>query len=190
MIDMISYQDWSDYLLKIGAICEPSEWHGMTVGFLCGYSGSEGLPRWLNNATGFMDLIEQPDAEQTQTLGSFYEVSAAALNDGQYSLALLLPDDALPLSERVLGLAKWCQGYLHGLALAGESLGQRLDKEGQETLQDVAKIAQVSQEVDDGGEAEFVELVEYVRLAVFNLFAQLQAGESNGPREDGSEVKH
>lgn len=179
MSKTLSYQDWSDFLLSVGAICEPAEWHGMTVGFICSSRSGETVALWLPQALGFMDLIAEDITEQTtSTLRDFAELTNASLANDQFEMQLLLPDDALELAERVTALAKWCQGFLHGLALAGEELGSALDDDGREAVQDIVKIAQVSDQVEHDEEAEYMQLVEYVRMAAFQLYTQLQTQKS------------
>ncbi len=183
MTNAISYQDWSDYLLRIGAICEPAELQGMAIGYVCAEqaqqsAGQENKIDWMTLAVEFMDLIEgQNEGDLTDALFALLENCTSALAADDYQLQLLLPDDALPLYRRVDCLAKWCSGFLHGLAAAGEGIAARLDETAKESLHDIANMAQASNEPeadDESEEAYFVELVEYVRLAIFNLYGQLR----------------
>lgn len=174
MSGQILYQDWSDFLIRLEAICEPSELHGMLCGSLCG-AVDETAAQWAEKAYEFMDLIEpQGNTELAAAMQAFHELGATSLQEGSYALQLMLPDDAVPLTDRTEALAKWCQGFLHGLASAGEGIAKQLDEAGQESLHDLAHIAQASKEVTEGEENEgfYADLVEYVRLAVFSLHAQ------------------
>lgn len=174
MSEAISYQDWSDFLLRIGAICEPAELHGMTIGYLCSNQNAEPYKPWLRQAVGFMDLIaEDANEEVDASLISFCQLCHTTLAGEDYQLQLLLPDDALPLNERALALAKWCQGFLHGLALAGEQLGDVLGDDAKESLQDIVNIAQVSHDTEESSEEDFVQIIEYIRVAVFQLYTEL-----------------
>lgn len=189
MTQSISYQDWSDFLLRIGAICEPSELHGMAIGYICGQQALL-ASAWAAQASAFMDLIEdQGGVEISGALQGFYDINSSILASGDYQLQLLLPDDALPLATRIDSLAKWSQGFLHGLAIAEVGIAQRLDETAQESLRDIAEIAQASNDLSgdesgEGGEGEamYSELVEFVRLAVFNIYAQLHLEEGVQPK--------
>lgn len=173
----ISYQDWSDFLIRIGAVCGPAELHGMLCGSLC-VAASNDAGRWASSAYEFLDLLEDTDDREVRgALEAFYEMAQATLKEEGYALHLLLPDDAVPLPDRGDALAHWCQGFLHGFGCGGEGIALKLEEDAQDALRDIAQIAQLEQdEASEEDEQLFVELVEYVRLAVFDMYAQLNAG--------------
>jgi len=167
----ISYQDWSDFLLKVGAICSPAELHGLLCGLHCKGANSD----WIAEARAFMDLLENSN-ETDAALEAQYEVIGAALSDGQYHLQLLLPDDILPVAIRAEGLALWCQGFLHGFASGDPELHARLDEETREAVRDLAEIARLDDSCEDTDESEqdLMELVEYARMTLFSIVSQLK----------------
>lgn len=171
----ISYDNWADFLFQLGAVCTPAEFQGMVCGALVAcqrYEQSE----WIEVASKFMDLAEKEVApEKTAGLVALYDLTLSALSDDSYNLKLLLPEDALPLVKRIEALGEWCQGFLHGLGAGGEGLASKLDSEGQDALRDIAQIAHVDLDEDESEENEvhYTELVEYVRMATINLFAEL-----------------
>lgn len=170
----ISYQDWSDFLLRVGAICSPAELHGL----LCGIQTRGHQDDWKAHVREFMDLLDADDMTSVNTaLEAQFELIGVALNDDQFNLQPLLPDDALPLSARAEALAQWCQGFLHGLATHGEAALLRLDEEAREALIDLAKIAQLEDADAESEEAEqdLMELVEYTRMTLFSVVSQLRA---------------
>lgn len=168
----ISYQDWSDFLLRVGAVCSPAELHGL----LCGMHCREPKNDWMADARAFMDLLDGCDLNAVNAaLEAQYEAIGAALNDGQYHMQLLLPDDVLPVASRAEGLALWCQGFLHGFA-GSEDLLERLDEETREAVKDLAEIAQLDDQCDDSEENEqnLLSLVEYARVTFFSIVSQLR----------------
>jgi uncharacterized protein len=169
----ISSQDWSDFLIRIGAVCGPAELHGMLCGSLCGGKLRD-AEQWVAEAYEFLDLLSGTDEQEVHTaLGALFDLVEASLKEQSYSLQLLLPDDAVPLPDRTAALATWCQGFLFGFGSTA-GLGESLDFDGKEALQDLAQIAQLEQnETSDADEALYAELVEYVRLAVFDIYAQI-----------------
>lgn len=171
----ISYQDWSDFLLRVGAICSPAELHGLLCGIQCG-GADDG--DWKNHVREFMDLLDVDDMTTVDTaLEAQFELIGTALSDGQFNLQPLLPDDALPLAERAEALAQWCQGFLHGLARHGEASLLRLDEDAREALIDLAEIARLDDVGADSETAEqdLMELVEYARMTLFSTVSQLKA---------------
>ena len=69
--------------------------------------------------------------------------TAAQLGDGEFTFQLLLGEPALPLRERAQALFDWCRSFLGGFGLAS---GKRpaLSEEGEEALQDLARLAQAT----------------------------------------------
>lgn len=174
MTTTISYQDYSDFLIRIGAVCGPAELHGMLCGVLC--TGQEqDASRWAADAYSFLDLLEDTnDNEVRSALEAFYQVTQTTLKEQTYALQLMLPDDAVPLPDRSAALARWCQGFLYGFGSGGEGIALKLHEDAQDALRDIAAIAQLEQnQASEEDEALFVDLVEYVRLAVFDIYAQL-----------------
>lgn len=168
----ISYQDWSDFLLRVGAICSPAELHGVLCGVQC--RGPE--PEWKHQVRTFMDLLDD-DHQSTvdAALEAQFDLISGALMDGQYGLQLLLPEAELPLADRAAALALWCQGFLLGFGEGGAELLARLDEDTREAVADLAQIAQLEDSGDDVEEREqdLLELVEYVRMTLFSIVAQL-----------------
>lgn len=170
----ISYQDWSDFLLRVGAICSPAELHGL----LCGIQSRGSEEGWRTHVQEFMDVLDGEDMTAVDgALEAQYELIGGALNEEQFNLQPLLPDDALPLAVRAEALAQWCQGFLHGLATHGEALLLRLDEDAREALIDLAEIARLddSEAESEAAEQDLMELVEYARMTLFNTVAQLRA---------------
>jgi hypothetical protein len=96
------------------------------------------------------------------------------LGDISFLFKPTLPDDDLPLEERLIAVGEWCGNYISGLA---EGLGESFDlsDDGREALNDLSAIGQISADLesDDDGERDYTELVEYVRLAVQVIFTDL-----------------
>ena len=86
---------------------------------------------------------------------------------------LLLPSDDAPLTERAAALGQWCQGFLAGFGLNSRD-SSALSVEATEVLQDLAAIAQVQDalEESDDGESDYMEVMEYLRVAPLLLFTE------------------
>lgn len=170
----ISYQNWCDFLTKTGAVCMPAEMQGFLCGVLCNGQKVD-ADTWVEAAMGFMDVEGSAASDVTGAMEALFDMTKTALQDDGYGLRLMLPCDENSLCERTEALAAWVQGFLHGVATAGASLDSQLGDEGQDTLQDLTQIAQLEEgsEESEENEAFYMELVEYVRLAVFNIHAQL-----------------
>ena len=91
------------------------------------------------------------------------------------ALLVMLPDDEQPLLQRAQAMGQWCQGFLTGFGLtAGD---RALSGEAVEVLEDLASIAQVEEALEESedGESDFMEVMEYLRVAPLLLFAECAA---------------
>ena len=84
----------------------------------------------------------------------------------------LLPGDDAPLAERAKALGQWCQGFLDGFGMVVGNAP--LSAEAMEVLQDLSAIAQVQSglEESEDGESDYMEVMEYLRVAPLLLFAE------------------
>jgi len=185
----ISYQDWSDFLLRVGAICSPAELHGV----LCGIQCRGSVPDWKQQVRAFMDLLDEDHGSSVDAaLEAQYDLISGALMDGQYGLQLLLPEAELPLGDRAAALALWCQGFLQGFGEGGAELLARLDEDTREAIADLAQIAQLEEDCGAGEECEqnLLELVEYVRMTLFSVMAQLHPVSAPATLTQASAIRH
>lgn len=110
-----------------------------------------------------------------QDLRSCAERLARDLAGCQLAFRPNLPPDERPLAERADSLSAWVRGFLSGIGFAGERL-QTLGEPAQESLADFEAIAcgaEVSEAASEAEEVAYAQLVEYVRLAVQNLYEDL-----------------
>lgn len=153
-----------------------SDLHGSLSGYLCG-GGNAGARAFLGALQ-----IESDDAHADDPghalLAELYEQCRAQLGDPDLGFSPMLPDAERPLAERGDALVDWCRGFLGGLGLAG--LGRRApSEEGEEILHDFDQIAASHFAYgEDDDETSLVEVVEFVRIGVLLLYAELQAAPS------------
>lgn len=183
----LTYEDWRDFLFRIQAICSPAELQGLAGGYICGRAckdlnkdenrtKKDSDAAWLDAATQVMDLHSEDLDEATLAgLGALRETVLQALQDSNYAFEMLLPDDALPLVDRIRAVSEWAQGFLNGLGQAAEGIGEHLDDDAQSFLRDLAEVVQVDIQTEEleQNEVFLVELVEYIRIGTLSIYAQL-----------------
>ena len=157
----------ADLFLIEGIDLPPSQWHGCIVGLLVSGLRADDLLGAMGHAlqesiTGDLMIASEQSAK----------ASLRALRDPNYGFTPLIPDDDDELELRSEALASWCEGFLQGFA-AGVAGSDQISTEAAEILRDMAQIARL--EVDstsdiDEQESDFIELVEYVRVVVLNLY--------------------
>ena len=161
---------------------EMAESHGLLCGLLCAYPNL--VPQQFKDACVARELPVAVDDESNALMNSLVESTRAQLNDPEMAVGLWLPDDDETLTVRTATLAAWCSGYLTGLT---EACGPRLmevSEDLSEIITDIGEIAQADVIADSEDQIEenaFVEIVEYVRVAILLVQEELR-----GPRDNDS----
>lgn len=176
-----TYKKLQQALNKTSLKLHPSQVHGLVCGILCGNSTSS-EEVWEGLIAG--DKSEEESPATHQLLADLYEFSKKQLEDFLFELQLVLPSDDDSLPERAEALTVWCQGFLTGLKMAQVQLIGREPGETTEAINDIIEIAKMNYEEvvsSEEDEVAFVELVEYVRMAVILIYQDLH--ESNETRQ-------
>ena len=172
---MLDFDRVQTALQHLGATVDAAESHGTLCALLI---DNAALATWLGHT-----LEELPDkgnvlaTEQLGVLEQLYELTRKQLSDADLGLELLLPDESDDFGLRLLGLARWCQGFLYGIGVTAVSIDERLDDEDRECLSDLLEISKLSHDADSSDESElqFAELVEHVRMATLLLHETLNS---------------
>ena len=173
---MSKFSAFQDELAVSGMDMHASELHGMLVGYLCAAKGATDEQRaalyrnWLGAS---------PSGELTKMLEGTSEQSIEALGEyADFDFRLLMPADEEPIRDRVKAVGLWCSGFLSGYGEAGRH--DHLEGDGaanvKEALQDLARIAAMTEEVPEGeeNEADLLEIEEFVRVSTLLIFAESQ----------------
>lgn len=155
-------------LTQAKSVQTPGEVHGTLTGMLC--VDNEADP------SGALDDVQSEMLDQA--LAALREMTLEGLFDPDLSFTPLLPDDEAPLEQRVTALARWCASFLFGLSRAGALDMQRLSEEVREVVNDLTELSRAGLTAEDSeaetAEADYAELVEYVRVGVQMVFLELQ----------------
>lgn len=172
--DPLDFDAFCDLFVNLGALSPPAELHGLLTGQLS--AGMRFTPlQWLQKAREFMDIQQAIDEQQTQQLQALYQETLEQLEDPHHIFYPLLPADDDEFRIRLTALGQWCSGFLSGFALVEIVREHEFSDIVTDALKDIAAIAQVSIEDDDldeEDEEDYSNVVEYVRLAVINIFLE------------------
>ena len=132
------------------------------------------LKQLVDASTSWLALSQEQAEAAEGSFETFYQNSLNDLEDISFLFQPVLPDDELPLTERLVAVGEWCSNYISGV---GEGMGDEFDVsvDGKEALEDISAIGQISVdfETDEDGERDYAELIEYIRIAVQLVFADL-----------------
>ncbi|WP_040260241.1 YecA/YgfB family protein [Pseudomonas massiliensis] len=164
------YSAFATLLASNGYPVTPAELQGLLLGRSCAGAGFDAEP-WLDDA---VEVLGAPaEGNVRQALLGLQEMVKAELTGDDMTVVLLLPGDELPLAERAAALGHWCQGFLTGFGLAAGAAP--LSAEAREVLQDLSAIAQVQDALEESedGESDYMEVMEYLRVAPLLLYSEL-----------------
>ncbi len=171
-VTLPSYADTTEALQNMESDIPSAEAHGLLCGIICTTRGKidMGWEKLLSGA--------QKNQQSVELLRQLYGVSFQQLTDFSLDFALLLPNDEADINERAEALGIWCQGFLTGLQQNPQIIEDSASPEVTEALNDITEIAQINYgDITDTDEDEkaYLELVEYVRLAVLMLYQEFNA---------------
>jgi yecA family protein len=153
------------------ALISPAEAHGLLSGCVCAGSRISG--------TSLLEAILGSAAIQATAgrdmLLSLYHISAKQLYEADFTFQLLLPIDDTSLIERARALKEWCQGFISGLGLTGLTAEECQTEDIQNALTHISEIGKLDIAkiiADDADEKAFLEVSEYVRLAVMSIYIE------------------
>ena len=155
---------------------------GQAHGLLCSrlaVLGADAGVGWLDQILEGSDPNNEMRRECETILDALYVCTHRQLAERQSEFEPLLPDDSDSTDIRAEAIARWCEGFLHGLVSGSqdESLKERLANEPlSDIIRDMLQITRASvdqQSDDETNEAAYAELVEYLRVAVQLTYEEL-----------------
>jgi hypothetical protein len=164
-------------LTQAKSVQTPGEIHGILTGMLC-----------IDNEINGSRAVEDVQSEMLDNaLAALREMTLEGLFDPDMGFKPLLPDDEVALDQRVRALGRWCDGFLYGLSNSGQFELDRLSPEIREVISDLTELSRVGLTDEDvesqTAEADYAELVEYVRVGVQMIFLELQ------PKREGPSTR-
>ncbi|VAW84420.1 hypothetical protein MNBD_GAMMA16-2025 [hydrothermal vent metagenome] len=181
-----SFFDVHDELLEYDLAVHPAESHGAMCGAICSQRESNFVD-WCHTVLFEMDTglttgqpgeaTLQRDSGQYTMLALLHRAAVLQLADSDYGFQLFLPDDNADVADRSDALAAWCRGFLFGLTASGINKGTPFSIETNELIHDFSEISQLDfenvDESDEGDAVAFEEVMEYVRVGVLFIWAEL-----------------
>ncbi len=174
----INHDELDTALKRYGATWDAGQAHGLLCGRLAILGADAGIC-WLDQVLEGSDSDNALRRECEVLLDAVYAYTHRQLADRQSEFQPLLPDLADSTMIRVEAIARWCEGYLHGLVSGSpdDRLKERLASEPlSEIVKDMLQItrATIDEETGDAtNEFAYAELVEYIRVAVQLTYEEL-----------------
>jgi uncharacterized protein YgfB (UPF0149 family) len=192
MEQSVNHDELDAALKRCGATWDAGQAHGLLCSRLAILGTDAGIG-WLDQVLEGSNPDDALRRECESMLDALYAYTHRQLADRQSEFEPLLPDDSDSTMARADAIARWCEGFLHGLVSGSpdERLKERLASDPlSDIIKDMLQItrATVDEDLDDEtNESAYVELVEYLRVAVQLTYEELTEFRSPPP---GSEALH
>lgn len=181
------YDALGDLLRGVNPDLDAAELHGQLCGMLCVQ------PR-LPEADAWRRILgRDPEGPARERLHEVWMATRTMFEGGQFDFQPLLPSDEARLESRVEALAHWAQGFLLGLDRLGLTERSKLPGELPGIAEDLGRIAAAESYALDDEEADenaFMELVEYLRVAVQLFREELQANRETKGGDNATPTVH
>lgn len=183
----MDFQDFEAQLNDWQAGMGAAEFHGSLVGYLLSAGHTDA--RVLADALALEEMSEalSNDAHARAEANALIDATLRDLHTADFEFEPLLPGTDASVGARASALGEWVRGFLAGLAMSGKFKQARFDAETKELVDDLSRIAgsEIEAPDDDSGEADLMELCEFVRMGVLYLRDELKAAV-----EPGSGTRH
>ena len=142
----------------------------MIAGFLCANPGAGRLGQEAAYREWLVDEIPPGLMEKLHLLFEATRVELGEFSDFQFRI--LMPDDDTDIDLRSKALKSFCSGFLSGFG------PRKVPEEISEPVADFESIAALRGDVEDGeeNESDLFEIVEFVRVSVLLIYAEMGAG--------------
>lgn len=189
----IQYDEITDALKRISVEQDAAEVHGALCGLFCTVNGLNAA-YWLDNTLTHSPeedalTVDALNSESRSLLTQLFNATEKQLLGEDFDFQLFLPDDNSGLYARVEALSNWCQGFLFGLSKGGLTDPDGLPGDLPEIVKDLVEISRAeSYELDDDtqDEKDFMELIEFVRVAVQLFVDEMQQFHVEEPDDESS----
>ena len=179
-----SYSVCARALARARAELGASECHVLLCGMLCGVD-EQAPRRWLEEVLGPQERARKSEDECRNELLRVLTETVRTLCSGQCNFVPLLPGDDQHLGVRSEALSDWCSGFLYGIGSAGGDVEARLSEDALEVLSDFSEVTRLKTNTEESEslEADYSEIVEYMRVGVMLIFEELRGGPEPGDAE-------
>jgi uncharacterized protein YgfB (UPF0149 family) len=184
--ELPTFRELDQALSKTSLKLHASQAHGIIAGIICGNP---------NANTGWESLVTGGESsdETHAVLKSLHEASMKQLDEFLFEFELLMPPDSDDLPVRAEAMTLWCQGFLTGLKMVQVKMVNREPGEMTEAINDIIEIAKMNYEevvASEEDEAAYVELVEYVRMAVILIYQDMREQDTSKRSVNASNHLH
>lgn len=188
-ITLPAYQTIDQALQSLNISASASEVHGTLCGLLC-VGAVDSAEQYMQT---LLEGVDPKKAEQSiRTLAALLQIAYQQIETLTFDFHLLLPDDETSLRDRAQALGLWCEGFSEGFLQSGFDMTCLTSQEAKDALFHITEISDLDYEslsISEEDEKAYMELYEYIRMAVLMLHTELTK-QSSLPSEQGKRTVH
>lgn len=172
VICIMTYQHIDSFFRHHDKVNSAAEAHGLASGMLC-VNGKTQSSVWIKQ---LFEEDAEIGSERSRILAQLFEETRESLESDDYDFEPFLPTDEAPLSEQVMALSDWCQGFLFGFGALHQASAE--SDQAKEILRDLIEFTKLDPgAAGEEDEVAFMEVTEYLRTAVLLLRAEFGSNE-------------
>lgn len=158
------------WILALAAEPKPdhvAETHAVVIGLLC--AEPDQTPEQLAGHLAALQVGDWSSEKIMDQIGPALQSLREELAASDLRFQPLLPSEDRGLQERTDCLAHWCSGFLTGFGAGQPSIAGAEAREALQMLEQIARAATDGEADQEAEESAYMELVEFVRVAVLLL---------------------
>lgn len=170
---------------RIGIKSSAYEIHGQLCGYLC-VGQSDLAEQYIK--TLLEDVEVKTYETEVRALATLLQATYEQMSTMSFDFHLLIPDDDHPLEARAKALGLWCHGFSDGILNSGIDIAAINADESRDALFHITEIANIDYDytaVTEEDEKAFMEVYEYVRMAVLMIHTEIMGKSDKSTVEDG-----
>lgn len=165
-----------------------AESHGLLCGLICNLLESTPVDKrfWDVAELTAKHVDEKKLDRHKRTLSQMLKISRRQLKEMDFNFELMLTEDPIPLVDRVNELSSWCGGFVAGLGqdMIDAEKSKPHSPEFSEAIEKLIETAGITytatEKATEEDEEHFVDVVEFIRVAVLLVASELIAAPSSG----------
>lgn len=166
-----------------------SESHGLLCGLICNTLEKDPVDKrfWEISHLTSKHVDEKKLPEYKRTFSQMLKISRSQLKEMDFNFELMLTEEQdVSLVDRVNELSHWCAGFVAGLGqpMIEAEKNKKHSPEFSEAIEKLIETAQLSysaaKESTEEDERYFMDVVEFVRVAVLLVASELIVDELGG----------
>lgn len=183
-----SMADTKTALKAFEATTSPAESHGLLCGLICNTLEKKPVDKrfWEISELTAKNVDEKKLERHKRTLSQMLKISRRQLKEMDFNFELMLTEEGMSLVDRVNELSSWCGGFVAGLGqdMIEAEKKKKHSPEFGEAIEKLIETAGISytatEEATEEDEGHFVDVIEFIRVAVLLVASELVAEEFSG----------